>query len=102
MSQISAQTLSQAREALVSLSQQNCILVGQIKEQGRKIVDLEREVQRQATSAAAAQQALRAAQIEVESLRAQIPGDATISAHDALQQYLSAPAELHPQVRLAA
>jgi len=41
---ISADTLNQAREALVAAYQQNLNLVGQIKEQGRKIVDLEREV----------------------------------------------------------
>lgn len=102
MSTINAQTLSQARQALASLSQQNLILVGQLKEQGRKIVDLEREVQKQSTSAAQSQQALRAAQIELEAIRAQLPDDATISAFDALQQYLASPAEINPAIRIAA
>ena len=102
MPSMNAQTLSQARNALESLAQQNLILVGQLKEQGRKIVDLEREVQKQSTSAAQSQQALRAAQIEIESLRSQVPDDATQSAFDALQQFLSSPAEINPAIRIAA
>ena len=99
---ISADTLNQAREALVAAYQQNVSLVAQIKEQGRKIVDLEREVQKQMNCRAQAEQALAAIKIEVEALRTQVPSDATISAYNALEQFLGAPAEENPGLRLAA
>jgi hypothetical protein len=98
----SADTLNQAREALVAAYQQNLNLVSQIKEQGRKIVDLEREVQKQMNSRAQAEQALAQLTIEVEALRSQIPSDATVSAYNALEQFLAAPAQEHPALRLAA
>ena len=99
---ISADTLNQAREALVAAYQQNLNLVAQIKEQGRKIVDLEREVQKQMNCRAQAEQQLAEIRVEVEALRSQLPSDATISAYNALEQFLVAPAEEHPGLRLAA
>lgn len=99
---ITAQPLSQAREALMTLTEQNNVLVGQLKEQGRKICELEREVQKQSTSAAQAEHALRAARMEIEALRGQIPDSATQNAFEALQQFLAAPCDVHPALRIAA
>jgi hypothetical protein len=99
---ISAPTLVQAREALVSTHTRVLNLLSQVKEQGRKIVELEREVQKQATAASQAQQALASAKIEIEALRSQIPDDATVNAFNSLTQFLSAPAEEHPSLRFAA
>ena len=100
--QITAPTLSQAREALIEASQQRLALLGQIREQGRKIADLEREVQKQAGLRSTAEQQLADARVEIEALRAQLPDDATLSAFDALQQFLTSPSEVHPELRLAA
>ena len=99
---INAQTLTQAREALIGAAQQKLTLLSQLKEQGRKIAELEREVQKQSTAAAHATRALEDARMEIQALRAQLPDQATINAFDALLDFLSAPAESHPQLRLAA
>src|SRR5437773_2500671 len=61
MMKITADILEQARETLVSETAQKITLLAAIKEQGRKITELEREVQRQMTARAAAEQALQAA-----------------------------------------
>ena len=45
----SSEILDQAREALIDAATQKLTLVGAIKEQGRKIAELEREVQKQMT-----------------------------------------------------
>src|SRR3712207_2041005 len=99
---ISAQTLIQAREALVAVSVEKLELVAQVKDQGRKIADLEREVQKQATAASQAQQMLAQASREIEALRSQLPGEAAVRAHDALAEFLAAPADQHPALRIAA
>jgi|SRR5438874_1646662 len=97
-----AQTLSQAREALIDGAEQRLQLLGQIREMGRKIVDLEKEVQKQASARYVAEQQLAGLKQEVEALRAQLPDDATVSAYNALEQFLVAPAEECPAIRLAA
>jgi hypothetical protein len=102
MMKITADILEQAREALVDATQQKIALLAAVKEQGRKIMDLEREVQRQMTSRAQAEQALAAARTEIDALRSQVPGEAAQSAFEALTQFLAAPAEIHPELRLAA
>lgn len=102
MSSFSADTFKQARAGLLDLQQQKLVLVGHINEQGRKIAELEREVQRQATAASRAQQALNDARREIEVLRTQIPDAATREAYEALVQHMSAPAESNPLLRLAA
>ena len=99
---MNAQTLTQARQALITAHAERINLIGQIKEQGRKIFDLEREVQKQANLKSQAEQALAAARTEIEALRAQIPDDATLSAYDSLVQYMTSPAEIHPELRIAA
>lgn len=99
---MSAQTLTQAREALVTAATQKLSLLAQLKEQGRKITELEREVQKLATSFSQAQQSLVDARNEIESLRAQLPDAATVNAYEALVDYMTAPAEVHPELRIAA
>lgn len=99
---ITADILEQAREALVDATNQKITLISAIKEQGRKIVDLEREVQRQMNARAQAEQALAAARVEIEALRSQVPTSQTQDAFEALTQFLAAPAEIHPELRLAA
>ncbi len=99
---ISADTLTQAREALVQTAQERISLIAQVKDQGRKISDLEREVQKQANARSAAEQMLAESHREIEALRAQLPTDAAIRAHEALANYLSAPSEIHPSLRSAA
>ena len=99
---ITADILEQARAALVETTAQKIQLLGAVKEQGRKIMDLEREVQKQMTARAQAEQAVAAARVELEALRTQVPSDAAQSAFEALTQFLAAPAEIHPELRLAA
>jgi septal ring factor EnvC (AmiA/AmiB activator) len=99
---ISAQTLTQAREALIEAATQRLSLLQQIKEQGKKIVELEREVQKLATNFSQAQQALVDSRREIESLRAQLPDAATINAYERLVDYMTAPADIHPELRIAA
>jgi septal ring factor EnvC (AmiA/AmiB activator) len=99
---ISAQTLTQAREALIEAATQRLSLLQQIKEQGKKIIELEREVQKLATNFSQAQQALVDARNEIEALRAQLPDAATINAYERLVDYMTAPADIHPELRIAA
>jgi len=99
---ISAQTLTQAREAMIEAATQRLSLLQQIKEQGKKIVELEREVQKLATNFSQAQQALVDAKNEIEALRAQLPDAATINAYERLVDYMSAPSDVHPELRIAA
>jgi len=99
---ITADILEQARGALVDATSQKIALLAAVKEQGRKIFDLEREVQRQMTARAQAEQALAAARVEIEALRTQVPSERTQTAFESLTQFLAAPAELHPELRLAA
>src|SRR5688572_29297029 len=99
---MSAQTLTQARETLIEAATQRLSLLTQLKEQGRKITELEREVQKLATNFSQAQQALVDARNEIEALRAQLPDAATINAYEALVNYMTAPAEVHPALRIAA
>jgi septal ring factor EnvC (AmiA/AmiB activator) len=99
---ITAPALNQARQALSAAAQQKLAMLVQINDQARKITDLEREVQKQATIASQAQQALANARMEIEALRAQLPDEAAHRAFGDLVQYLSAPAEMHPGLRVAA
>lgn len=99
---MNSQTLNQARETLVAVAQQKLAMMGELREQKRKIHELEREVQKQAAAAEQARQALADAKLEIEALRAQIPDDATIRAYESLVQVLTAPSETHPELRLAA
>ena len=99
---ITAPSLVQAREALVTLTQQRQQLVYTVQQQGKKIVDLESEIQRMATALSAAQQQLADANIEIESLRTQIPDFATVRAFDDLVEHLSGTSESQNPLRIAA
>ena len=99
---MSAQTLTQARETMIAAAEQRLSLLAQIKEQGRKITELEREVQRQMTARASAEQALQAARQELDALRTQVPSERAQSAFESLTQYLVSPADIHPELRIAA
>jgi chromosome segregation ATPase len=99
---ITADILEQAREALVDATSQKITLLAAIKEQGRKITELEREVQRQMTARASAEQALQAARVEIDALRTQVPSERAQNAFETLTQFLASPAEIHPELRLAA
>ena len=99
---ITAPSLLQAREALNTLTQQRQQLVYTVQQQGKKIVDLEHEVQRMATALSSAQQQLADARIEIESLRSQIPDHATVRAFDDLVEYMSGAADAQQPLRLAA
>ena len=99
---ITAPSLVQAREALNGLAQQRQQLVYTVQQQGKKIVDLEHEVQRMATALSAARQQLADARIEIEALRSQIPDHDTIRAFDDLVEYMSGTAESQQSLRLAA
>jgi hypothetical protein len=90
---LNAETLNQAREAVCNLARHNTILLAQLQEQSQKISDLEREVQRQASIASQARQALINARIENDALRALVPNEATHQAFSDLEQSLSQPAE---------
>ena len=99
---ITADILEQAREGLIDATRQKIELLAAVKEQGRKICDLEREVQKQMTARAQAEQALAATRIELEAIRTQVPSDAAQYAFESLTQFLAAPAEIAPELRLAA
>ncbi len=99
---ITADSLTQAREALIAFSRQKFALLTQIHDQSRKIYDLEREVQKQATAAARAQDALASARIEIEALRSMVPDEDAQRAFESLTQFLSAPAQSQPELRVAA
>src|SRR5438045_1266132 len=62
---MNAQTLNQARSALIDAAQQRIVLTNEVREQKRKIVDLEREVQDLAASVEQARQALADARNEI-------------------------------------
>ena len=98
----SSQILTQARETLVEASAERLKMVGWIKEQGRKITELEREVQKQQTGRVQAEARCAELKREVETLRSMIPDDATVNAFEALTQFLAAPADEHPVIRIAA
>lgn len=98
----SANTLNAAREALVVAAQQKLALIAQLTEQGRKIVDLEAEVQKQADDAERARQALADARGEIEALRSQLPDDAAIRAYNGLTEILTTPAAERFGLRIAA
>ncbi|MEA2735859.1 MAG: hypothetical protein QOE14_2310 [Humisphaera sp.] len=98
----SAQILQQARETLIESTTQRLALVGAIKEQGRKIAELEREVQKQQTGRVQAEAQVAELKREVDALRSMIPDDATVNAFEALTQFLQSPAEVHPALRIAA
>jgi hypothetical protein len=102
MMSLTAPILEQAREALIEAANQKLTLLGAIKEQGRKIAELEREVQKQETGRMQAEQALADAKIEIESLRSQIPDDRFVNAYEALTQFMTARSEVHPELRIAA
>jgi len=59
-------------------------------------------VQKLATNLSQAQQSLADARAEIEALRAQLPDAATINAYEALVEFMTAPAEVHPALRIAA
>ena len=99
---MNAQTLSTARETLVTIGHERLIMTAQLAEQKRKISDLEREVQRQAHARAIAERLVAAARAEADALRAQIPDEATLRAYNDLVQYMTAPASTHPELRIAA
>src|SRR4051812_12451612 len=88
---MNAQTLNQARQNLVLGAQQRQALADEVKEQKRKIADLEREVQTQAAAAEQARAALNDALCKIESLRAKIPDDAPRRAYEGLVECLTAP-----------
>jgi hypothetical protein len=98
---MNATALKQAREFLMDGAAERLTLLRHIKEQGRKI-KLEREVQKQMTLRDQAEQALSEARKEIESLRGQMPDDATLTAYHSLVEYLCTPSELNPQLRVAA
>ena len=99
---ISTPTLTQAREALIVAAEQKLTLQSQVNNQARKITDLEREVQSLASNFSRTQQELIAAKQEIQSLRSQLPDEATQRAFDDLTQYLTTPAETRSQLRMAA
>src|SRR5439155_10566328 len=99
---MTAPALQQAREFLMDGAAQRITLLRHIKEQGRKITELEREVQKQMTLRDQAEQALIDARKEIEALRAQMPDDATVTAYHNLVDYLTSTSELNPQLRVAA
>ena len=99
---MNATALKQAREFLMENQAERITLIRHVKEQGRKITELEREVQKQMTLRDQAEQALADARREIEALRGQIPDDATNTAYHNLVDYLTQPSELNPQLRVAA
>jgi len=99
---ITSPTLTQAREALVVAAEQKHALQVQVNNQARKISDLEREVQKLASTLSKTQQDLVTSRQEIQHLRSQLPDEATQRAFDDLTQYLTAPAETRPELRIAA
>ncbi len=99
---ITSQTLTQAREALILSAEQKHELQVQVNAQARKIFELEREVQKLASTLSNTQQWLTEARQEISALRSQLPDDATQRAFDDLTQYLTAPSEVRGDMRLAA
>ena len=86
---MNAPTLLSARESLISSEHEKLVLISHVQEQKRKIADLEREVQAQAKARELAERTVSELRLENESLRAQIPDDATLRAYGDLVQYLT-------------
>ena len=99
---MNATALNQARDFLRDGAAERLTLIRHVKEQGRKIFELEREVQKQMTLRDQAEQALADARREIDALRGQLPDDATLNAYHNLVEYLTTPSELNPQLRVAA
>lgn len=99
---ITAPSLISAREALNSLTLQRQQLVYTVQQQGKKIVDLENEVQRMATALSSAQQQLADARIEIDALRTQIPDHATVRAYDDLVESMTGATDVQVPLRIAA
>jgi hypothetical protein len=99
---MNATALDQARTFLLDGAAERLTLIRHVKEQGRKITELEREVQKQMTLRDQAEQALADARREIDALRGQMPDDATLNAYHNLVEYLTTPSELNPQLRVAA
>ena len=99
---MNAQSLTAARESLVTTAHEKLILTAQINEQKRKISDLEQEVQVQAKARTIAERLVSELRMENEALRAQIPDEATLRAYNDLVQYITAPSATHPELRIAA
>lgn len=99
---ITSPTLLQAREALVIAAEQRLTLSAQVASQARKITELEREIQKVHSALSQTQQHLADAKQEISALRSQLPDEATERAFSELTQYLTCPAEVHPEMRLAA
>lgn len=99
---MNAESLSSARESLITIGHERLILTAKVQEQKRKISDLEQEVQRQARARELAEQTVADLRLENEALRAQIPSEATIRAYNDLVQYMTAPSAQHPELRIAA
>ena len=99
---ITAPSLVQAREALSSLTQQRQQLLITVNQQGKKIVDLEHEIQRMASALAVAQQQVADAKVEIESLRTQIPDFATVRAYEDLVEHMSGQNPTENTFRIAA
>ncbi len=94
-----------AREFLIdALAAERATLLRHVKEQGRKITDLEREVQKQATLRDQAEQQLADARKEIAALRGQLPDDATINAYHALVEHLTSTgsSQIASELRIAA
>ncbi|MDP9174187.1 MAG: hypothetical protein M3O30_10025 [Planctomycetota bacterium] len=97
-----AETITQARQLLIAATRDKLELAAQLRDQARKIADLEREVQKQATAASQAQQAVANARIEIQALRTMIPDEPTRRAFDDLVEYLATPAQNFGEMRVAA
>ena len=74
---ISSQTLTQAREALVVAAEQKHSLQVSLNKQSIKIAELEREIQKTSSTLIQTQQQLSDAKQEIQSLRLQLPDEAT-------------------------
>lgn len=99
---ISAQTLMQAREALIASGHQKLVLMSQVKDQARRIDELERQLNEQRQAYTQLEQALADTESELQKTKNQLPDDATHNAFEALVQFLAAPAQTGGDFRAAA
>ena|SRR5581483_8722063 len=99
---ISAQTLMQAREALIASGHQKLVLMSQIKDQDRRIEELEAQLNDQRQVCNQLEQTLAETQNELQKTKNQLPDDATYNAFEALVQFLAAPAQTGGDRRAAA
>jgi septal ring factor EnvC (AmiA/AmiB activator) len=99
---ITAQTLMQARESLIAAGHKQVMLMQQIKDQARRIAELEREIQQQVNARAQVEQTLAEVQADLEATKAQLPDESTEQAFEWLVQFLAAPAEHMGKMRVAA